>query len=306
MAHAGFLVPWAEKIEQVTEGRVQVEIYPSATLVDKRALLEGIKNGRADLAWGVTLYWRGRFTISEVLSLPLLGFRSGESASRTYWRLYQEFPEIQAEYEGLKVLFTHYIGPYLLTTSDNPIKSLTDVHGLKIRAGGGVQTDMMRMFGAVPSYVGFADLYQALEKGVMDGALLPWEAISALKFYEVVDYALDESFSGTTGFCVMNQKKWDSLPADIKVAIEKISYENAAAEMGRVYDVKEDAQAAIERSGRKLVTNNLSDADRAEWVNQLQPLWDKWVADANAKGVDGQKILDRAIELGKELSESNP
>jgi TRAP-type C4-dicarboxylate transport system substrate-binding protein len=182
---------------------------------------------------------------------------------------------------------------------------MADVKGLKIRSGGGVQTDMMRMFGAVPSYVGFADLYQALEKGVMDGALLPWEAISALKFYEVVDYALDESFSGTTGFCVMNQKKWDSLPADIKKAIEKISYENAAAQMGRVYDVKEDAQAAIERSGRKLVTNNLSDSDRAEWINNLQPLWDKWVADANARGIDGQKILDRALELEKEFSGAN-
>jgi TRAP-type C4-dicarboxylate transport system substrate-binding protein len=300
------LVPWAEKIEQVTQGRVKVEIYPSATLVDKRALIEGIKNGRADLAWGVTLYWRGRFLASEVLSLPLLGFSSGESASRIYWQLYQEFPEIRSEYEGLKVLFTHYIGPYVLTTANNPIESLPDIKGLKIRAGGGVQTDMMIMFGAVPSYVGMADLYQALEKGVMDGALLPWEAISAFKFYEVVDYTLDESFSGTSGFCVMNQQKWDSLPADIKAAIETISYENAAAQMGRVYDVKEEARAAIERSGRKLVTHNLPSVDRAEWINQLRPLWDRWVADANARGIDGQKILDRALELGKEFSESYP
>ena len=301
-AHSNFLVPWTEEIKKATGGKVQIDIYPSATLVDKKALLEGVKRGRADMAWGCTLYWRGRFHLSEVLALPLLGFETGESASRTYWRLYEEFPEVQAEYAGLKMLFTNYIGPYILTTAKKPVTSLSDVKGLKIRAGGGVQTEVMKALGAAPSYMGFADLYQALDKGVMDGALLPWEAVSSFKFYEVVDYAFDEPFSGTTCFCVMNQKKWDGLPPDIREIIEGLSYEKASAEMGRVYDVKEEARSLVAKSGHKLEVNHLEPSAREEWTNNLQPIREKWIADANAKGLPGQKVLDRTLELAEEVA----
>ncbi|MBW2065034.1 MAG: TRAP transporter substrate-binding protein [Deltaproteobacteria bacterium] len=302
-AHSEFLVPWTKEIEKVTGGRVRVDIYPSATLVDKKALLEGVKKGRADIAWGCTLYWRGRFHLSEVLALPMLGIKSGESASRIYWRLYQEFPEVRAEYADLKMLFTNYIGPYIITTAEKPVKSVADVKGLKIRAGGGVQTEVMKALGAVPSYMGFADLYQALDKGVMDGALLPWEAISSFKFYEVVDYALDEPLSGTTCFCVMNQEKWNSLPPDIQEGIGEISYEEASAGMGRVYDVKEQARALVARSGQKLEVNYLSPSEREKLREKIRPIWDKWIADARAKGLPGQKVLDRTLELAKELSQ---
>jgi len=301
-AHSNFLVPWTEEIKRVTGGTVQIEIYPSATLVDKLALLEGIKRGRADIAWGCTLYWRGRFHLSEVLALPLLGLKSGESASRIYWKLYEEFPEVQAEYAGLKMLFTNYIGPYILTTAKKPVTALSDVRGLKIRAGGGVQTEVMKALGAAPSYMGFADLYQALDRGVMDGALLPWEGISSFRFYEVVDYAFDEPFSGTTCFCVMNQEKWDSLPPDIQEAIGSVSYDKASAKMGQVYDVKAEAQAVVAKSGHKLEVHSLPPSARAEWSKKLQPIRDKWIADANAKGLPGQKVLDRTLELAKELS----
>ncbi len=301
-AHANFIEPWTKEINKVTGGQVEIDIYPGATLIDKKALLEGIKSGRADIAWGCTLYWRGRFHLSEVLSLPLLGLTGGEVASRVYWRLYKDFPEVQREYAGMKMLFTNYIGPYILTAAKKPVKSLSDAKGLKIRAGGGVQTEVMKTLGAAPSYMGFGDLYQGLDKGVMDGALLPWEAISSFKFYEVIDYALDEPFSGTTCFCVMNQKKWDGLPSDVQKAIESISYEEASAKMGRVYDIKKEARSIVAKSGHKLEVNQLQPSAREEWNRKLQPVRDKWVADAEAKGLPGKKVLERTLELAKELS----
>ena len=297
-----FVGSWGEDIKKATGGRVEVEIYPSATLIDRQATIEGIKKGRADLSWACTLYWRGRFPLSEVLALPFLGVPTGEAGSRILWRLTEEFPEVAAEYAGMKLLYVNFIGPYVLCTK-KPVTSLEDVRGLKVRAGGGGQTEVMKTLEGVPSYLGFADLYPALEKGVMDGALLPWEAIGGFKFYEVVDYVLDEPFSSTNCFVVMNQESWDSLPPDIQKIIGRLSYEKASAAMGQVCDLKALTKAEVITVGSKLDIRTLHPAARAEWVKKLGPIWDTWADDAEAAGLPARKILDRTLELAKEMSQ---
>ena len=91
--HPQGYVPWAKKMEEATKGRVKVTIYPAQTLGKGSEFYDLVRKGIADMAFGMPAYTPGVFPLTEVLSLPFLGFRSAAMAGWVQWQLYQKFPE---------------------------------------------------------------------------------------------------------------------------------------------------------------------------------------------------------------------
>lgn len=171
------LHPWVKNVAEATKGRVKIEVYPSQTLVKGPDILRAVRSGVVDLGWCFHGYWPDLMPLSDVITLPGLPMATAEKGSEVLWRLYERFPPIRREFADAPPLLMWTSNPYFLLTSKKQIKTLEDLKGLKIRVTGGPPTEQIKALGAVPTPVPMPDVYQALDKGVIDGMGAPWEAV---------------------------------------------------------------------------------------------------------------------------------
>ncbi len=141
------------------------------------------------------------------------------------------------------------------------------------------------------------ELPQALSKKVVDGALIPWEIIPALKLQDLTKYQIegyDKTRFGTTTFQVsMNKDKWDSLPKDIQQIFIDNSGEDWLKEVGRIWRENDDEGIAIaEKAGNEhiVLTKEQTDA----FKTKLEPVVDRWVKEVSSKGIDGEALVKAA------------
>jgi len=302
-SHIHCIMPWVKKLEEVTNNQVKVQIFASQTLVKGKDAWEGVKRGIADMSWCFHGYWPGMTPLADVISLPALGFKTGEKGSEVLWKLYDKFPAIQEEFSANKVLLLYTSHPYMLITRDKQVKTIEDIKGLKIRMTGGPPTEMMEALGGVPMLIPMPDNYISLQKGVIDGMGSPWEALQAFRLYEVVKYYTDAPFPAVYFSVAMNKKKWNSLPADIQTAILGISGLEGSKWWGRNwYDKAQDRLLEqVKKENVEIDVYHLPEAERARWLEiGGKPVWEKWVKDREAKGLkDAQAVLDATLELLK-------
>lgn len=133
-----------------------------------------------------------------------MGGPSGKINGLVDWQLYQEFPAIQAEYKGVKLLGLFATEAYPLATN-KPVRTLKDLKGLKLRAAGGPPADMTKALGAVPVTIPMPDTYLALQKGVIDGYWYSHESVLGFRTYEVTKYVTDFPTCAVAWWLIMNQ-----------------------------------------------------------------------------------------------------
>jgi TRAP-type C4-dicarboxylate transport system substrate-binding protein len=137
------LPTWGKWISEATEGRVTLKIeYPGG---HPKAMLGNVQDGVFDAAWTFHGYFPGRFKLTKIVELPGLG-AGAEAASVAHWRINKKYLHKAGEHKGiiLGALFTHGPGQIHLR---EPIASLKEMDGKKIRIGGGVQTDIANRMG---------------------------------------------------------------------------------------------------------------------------------------------------------------
>ena len=188
---------------------------------------------------------------TQIAEFPFLG-DSAEATSVAFQRVYAKTPAMQDEHKGVKVLsvFTH--GPGMVFNTKRPITNLADLQGLKFRIGGGMVNEISKSLGMNVTLKPAPESYELLSTGVMDGTLFPAESVESFKLDKVVKYAT--TFPGglyNTAFVfMMNQAKYDSLPPDVKKAVDEMSGEFAARMMGKSWD-KADRRLPGLHAGRR-------------------------------------------------------
>ena len=254
--------------------------------------LDAVRNGLADLSFTVHGYTPGRFETTKMAEVPFLG-DSAEASSVAFQRMYQKYPAFAEEHKGVKVLavFTH--GPGIVLNTMRPITKVDDLNGLKWRIGGGFINDITKALGMNVTLKPAPESYELLSTGVMDGTLFPAESVEGFKIDKVIKYATQ--FPGglynTSFVFMMNQARYDALPADVKKAVDEISGEFAARMIGQGWD-------KVDRRGLAFMQANgvqFTKADPA-FVKAVDartsPLVDTWAKAAEAKGLkDPKKVL---------------
>ena len=213
---------WCREVEKRTNNRVKITFYPGGTLATAPLVYDAVVKGIADVGWSFLSYTRGRFPLSEVIDLPL-GYKSGYAATKMTNEYYKKYKP--KELDDVKVMYLHAHGPGLLSTK-KAVYKLSDLKGMKIRSTG-LSAKIVQALGGATVGMSIAEAYDALRTGVVDGILIPVEALEQWKLGELTQFTT-ESYSSaytTAGFCVMNKAKWNSLPADIQNIIEKINEE---------------------------------------------------------------------------------
>ncbi len=290
--------PWCDRIETQSQGRMKCQIYPAMQLGGTPPqLLSQVRDGVADIVWTLPGYTPGRFPVSEVFELPFIT-TTQEASSRALW----DFVEKHAmkEYAGLKPIALWVPGAYAIHTRDSEVKTLEDLKGRKIRTPSRLGTKLLEALGATPVGMPVPQLPESLSKGVIDGTILPWEVVPAFKVHELTGYS--DEFGGdhtmitSTMMFVMNKKKYDSLPADLKKVIDNNSGREESAWFTAQLKLGDEAgrQATI-KHGNKV--SQIPAAEMAKWQVAAKPVTEDWIKEISGKGLNGKQLHDDAVAL---------
>jgi len=297
------LQPWVKQIEDATKGKVKVEVYPAQTLVKGPDMWKAVRSGVVDIGWCFHGYWADMTPLADVIALPFLPVKSSEQASEVLWKLYEKYPAIQKEFSEVQPLLLYTTSPYFLLTTKKQVKTLDDIKGMKIRIPGGPPTEMVKALGAVPTPIPMPDMYQALDKGVVDGMGVPWEAIEGFRLYEVSKYTTMAPLNVVYFSLCANKQKWASLPKDVKDAIMSVSGLTGAKFWGKnFFDIAEQgARDKMKAGNYELVSYALPPDELAKWQKVAgEPLWEEWVKKMEGKGhKEAREILNTTLDMLK-------
>lgn len=296
-AHSQMLVPWAKRVEEASGGKLAIDIYPSMSLGGKPPQLVGqVRDGVVDIIWTVLGYTAGQFPRSEVFELPFIHTNNLVATNLAMREMLQN-GMLAEEFKGMHVIALHVHAGQAIHMVDTPVRKPEDLEGKKMRIPSRTGAWILEALGANPVGMPVPDLPQALSKKVVDGALIPFEIVRPLKIQELTQYQTegpDHIRFGTTTFVIaMNQAKYDSLPDDLKKAIDDNSGEEFAKEIGRIWTGTEmDGVEALEEAGNELI--ELTPDELAAFKEKLEPVVERWIADVEDKGIDGRKLVDTA------------
>ncbi len=286
---------WCKEVEKRTDGRVKISYLPGGTLLKGGPpSYEGIVRGIADVGISSQQWLAGRFPLSEVLYLPMGASSATQVVNMANEWLAKFKPK---EYDDVKVMYLCAAPPGVIMTL-KPLPSIYDLKGLKIRAAGSTSL-IVEAMEAVPVSVPIGDIYEGLQRGMIEGVCFPAEALKGWRFGDLIRGMQDNAGIGYPSGQViaMNKKKWDSLPADIQKIIEQINKE-WIAKVGPVFDAttKEGIDFAVAK-GMKVF--KISPEEVAVTKQRMQVILDNYVKKMNELGLPGEESLKFCLDYIK-------
>ncbi len=283
------LANWIKAADKASGGKLKIKIDP-APIGKPPAQYDIVRGGAADLVYHVLGYTPGPFEIIRGAELPFL-IPNAEIGSQAVYDWYSRKVGFDKEFKDVKLISIMVHGPGAVHTK-KAIAKLEDLAGVKLRVGGG-GVRMSQALGAVPLVMPAPASYEAIQKGVADGALFPYEAVAGFRLGELLDHHV--SIPGglyTTVFAVMmNKKKYELLPAAHKKALEDVGGVAGAKILGQGWDAADvtGVEFAKKHNGKITV---LSDAEVKRWKEKISFMDDEWIAQMKKKGIDGKALLD--------------
>ena len=232
--HKDLFTGWAEAVKEASGGEVNVTIFPAQTLGKAPAGYDNAKNGVADLAWTLQGYTAGRFPLTQVIELPGL-FETAEVGSCALQKLYDS-GALDAEYGETRPIFMHVHAPGHIHSKDKPVTSLADLKGMKIRRPTAVIGTLLEELGAEPVGMPAPTIYENLEKGVIDGYMLPWEALPGFRLTDITSHHTEFGFYSSAFIVTMNKNAYDRLSDAGKAAVDENTGMKWALIAGKGFD----------------------------------------------------------------------
>ncbi|MCL6476929.1 MAG: TRAP transporter substrate-binding protein [Peptococcaceae bacterium] len=284
---------WAKLVGEKTNGRVKVTVYPAGTLGPANTAYDMVVNGVADIAWGFVGLFPGRFPMTELIGMPMMGIHSAEMGTKILWELYTSTDFLKKEFADVHVITMHTHTAAPIGLNKKKITTAADMKGLKLRSPGGGPMLLLKELGASPMTVPPGDIYQAMERGVIEGYTLDWQGVHAFKLTEVSKYVLDADLYVGPFFLVMNKKVWDSLTPEDQKAIDSISGEYLGVLLAKAFD--SEKQKVLKEKGFEIY--KLSEEENAKWMEMSKGIADKYVQELEAKGQPARETLAKIREL---------
>ena len=288
-------LPWADMVAKKSNGKLKVTVFPGGVLGKPADHWDMGENGVVDISWGTHNYTAGRFPLTSAMDLPFL-INSAKGGSRALHEYYLK--HLQKEHGKVKVLWLQCPAPFQLHMTKKAALTPADLTGVRIRTGGGQLAEIVKSLGAVPVALSVPETYNAMERGVVDGTILPYEAAKAFKLAEVTKHVVGVGIYTATQFTIMNLDKYNSLPPDLRKVIDELSGPWGAEFAGAAWDkAEEEGLAAIKAAG--IQHHKLSDTQRTAWREKTKAVEEEWVRTMEAKGQPAKQALADLKELLK-------
>lgn len=264
-----------EQVEARTNGSVTVTIFPQGQLGNDAAMIDGARSGIIDIAMSGLNNFTGLVPQAGALELPFM-FPSRDTA---YAALDGEIGQgISAEFtqHGLKVLGFPENGYRNMTNNRGPIRVPADLAGLNMRVNNSkALNDMFAALGANPLQLPVAELYTALETGVVDAQDHPIGIVLSFKFNEVQDYLSLTQHAYSALALVMNDARFNALTAEEQKVIAEVAAEAIAMQRKAVQEKETGMIEELKAAGMEVNT----DVDAAAFQAAVKPVWDSFIAE---------------------------
>jgi TRAP-type C4-dicarboxylate transport system substrate-binding protein len=288
---------WAGMISEKSQGRVKINFYWSESLLKASEFYRGVQTGQTDITYYVIgLDW-GLMPLNMFTKLGFMGYRNKTEGTEVYQKIFNQFPEIRDEFKGVKVMAARMGPAYQLCFTNKQVQVPADLKGKKVISVGGSMAKEMVAMGAAPMDVKVGDLYMSLERGLAEGISTHIPILHAFGILKLVPNIT--LFEGGTAMgpdmLLINLKTWNKLPADIQKIFEDMSpwlgQELIKADNG--YEAMVLGKAR--EMGHTIITPTAEQMKL--WVDAVQPIHQKWIADTEAKGLPAQAVYDEAKRL---------
>ena len=290
---------WAKEVEQKTGGRVKVTVFPSQSLVHIKDIFPATTKGLCDIGFAPLQMDASRYPLSLVTGVGILGWPSGQAPTQIWTDLQEKFPQMAAEFKGVKVLWHYITMPMTLHFTKKAVRVPADMKGLKIEAAGPLAA-AMKFFGATPMVTAPSEWYMALDRGLEDGICHNYTPIFSLKVHTLLRTHTDVDFGLLGQAIIMNVDKWNSLPADVKKTIDDLRPWIEKKSVDISMDLAGEVRKICQGLGHTFIIPNAEEMKL--WMEAAKPMHDAWIADTEAKGLPGQAVFKEAKRLIQKYS----
>jgi len=288
---------WAKEVEKRTEGRVKINVYPGETLGKQVEQYDLILKGAAQLTILVGPQYPGRFPLTDVFNLPFLIPPDGpNSPSKAIRDMVHEKYLIPIYFKDVKILWKGRFQPNVIHMAKRPVRALNDIKGQIIGfPGGKIIPAYIKALGASPEQSPSPEVYTNLEKGIINGQILPFETQMAFKLSEVAKFVTMTNQGSAAKCLAMRLQTWNSLPPDIQKIIQDLNpwtedllYKVNQAAFQRVSGLSKQAGVDI---------IELSPEERARWDEATKSVEKNWFAEMDAKGLPATAMYNDILKM---------
>lgn len=297
--HTQLMDVWAKTVQEESNGRMEVEVYPSGALAAPPAQYDAVTNRIMDVTATVQGYTANRFPLTQIVELPGV-VDSGEQGACVIQSLYDE-GHIDQEYEDTRPVFMFTHGPGAFHVSGTSIREPSDLEGLRIRRPTTVVANILEELGAQPVGMAAPESYTSMQRGVIDGVALPWEGALSFRLNELADSHTEIGGLYTLSFIVtMNNSVYDSLSDENKAVIDANTGMEWALKAGRLFDDLDvrGREQAVEMGDEIIQIEG--GTDNPAWKPAIDAAREQYLSDLESRGLPAREVYDRALALASE------
>lgn len=261
----------ADELKTRSNGRMTMEIFPSAQLGPEADMVQQLQSGSLDFALITVPYLSTRFPALDGWNMPFLFKDLEASLAAQDTEPAQEMLELMKE-QGLLGLDYFFAANHNLLVKGDPIKKLADVDGRKLRFTGGASVlDYWKGLGASPIAMGLPEVYNALQTGVIDGVSVDTNPMLSEKYYEIAKNYVLTNHMAFGGVFTASKKNYESMPKeDQKIVDEALAAAVKWGEAELVAGEKENLKKLGE------LINVVELGNRDEFIKEAQKIYDKY------------------------------
>lgn len=299
-----FTKNWVNKIKKDTGGRLEFEQYWAGTLVPPGDSYKELTRGMADIVFLWIAVEKSGFDLDQAMPDFFYGARNAKIELRVYQDLWTKFPEIRGQYKDVKLLSMIYHPGFVIATKE-PVRNLSDLKGKRLRCIAG-HVNALKALGAEPVVMSNTDAYFAIQKGVLDGGVMPHENLETFKVAEITKYYTECPLKhGVLGGLAINLDAWNKLPPEIQKALdENVNWANERTLywFTDVFNVR--AIDFAKKQGGEFIS--LPPEEEQKFSDLLKSVALKRAAALDAKGLPGTKIFNEARALIEKYNKETP
>ena len=272
-----------KQLEKMSNGKIKVSTTWSQTVHAANEGRKAVRTGLSDQAPCFSLYTARDYQMTPALGLPFM-FTNSHEATATAEHLYPKY--LKKEFERYQVLVMReaHTSPYNLY-NNKPVKTLEDIQGMKIRAGGGIHARIIQELGAVQVNMPAPDIYPSVQRGTLDAVHFNDAAAETFRLSEVTKYLTYNGFNVLTVEYCLSKDFFDDLPADLQVVLNNWGRQMAIAEAVGFYDYGGIVAIANMNKKNGLETVTMPKAELDRWRDKLKGVEAEWIAETEKKGL---------------------
>jgi len=286
---------WIEKMNAKLSAGSRLRLYPGSILGAPPAQQELVKKGVADIALVVPTYTPGLFPLTSVVEVPGIAPTSADGTN-VLNTLFEE-GDLNAEFADYKVIALFTTHGYHVFLKDKVVTQPSDLAGLKLRTPSPFASKLLSMLGSSGVSIPAPQVYENLDRGVVDGVLWVFGAYKTFRLDEVVPKITMTNLTASPLAILMNKSTYNSLSEADRKVIDEMSGRATSEWIAGVVDNYELEQEKAFRADSKIKFTDLSVGQDDQWMNALKGAYTAWLDEQKGFDIDGTAVLEKAKNI---------